>query len=305
VVACAGEPCASPAEADTEVAVADDLVLVLRGPALPAGSRRVLEAFAAQTVLALRQQRLTEAAEATEPLLRADQVRRALLSAVSHDLRTPLASARAAVQSLRNDTIGWQPEERRELLATATESLDRLDDLVANLLDMSRLQSDALGLAPVPLAVEDVVPHALDELGPASAGVRISVPPDLPEVLADPGLLERILVNLVANALRFNPPGHPVLVSASALGDTVEIRVVDSGPGIPAADRERVFQAFQRLGDHDNHNGVGLGLAVARGLAEAMGGSLTPEDTPGGGLTMVLAMPCAPMPAPPVLVVEA
>jgi two-component system sensor histidine kinase KdpD len=294
VVACAGEECPTPAQADTEVAVADDLVLVLRGPALPAGSRRVLEAFGAQTVLALRQQRLTEAAEATEPLLRADQVRRALLSAVSHDLRTPLASARAAVQSLRDDSIVWQPEERGELLATATESLDRLDGLVANLLDMSRLQSDALGLVPVPLAVEDVVPHALDELGPASAGVRICVPPDLPEILADPGLLERILVNLVANAMRFNPPGRPVLISASSLGDTVEIRVVDYGPGIPAADRERVFQAFQRLGDHDNHNGVGLGLAVARGLAEAMGGSVTPDDTPGGGLTMVLAMPCLP-----------
>jgi two-component system sensor histidine kinase KdpD len=301
VVAGAGGPPptrATRADADAEVALADDLVLVLRGPALPAGSRRVLEAFGAQTVLALRQQRLTEAAEATEPLLRADQVRRALLSAVSHDLRTPLASARAAVQSLRNDTIAWAPEERGELLATAHESLERLDGLVANLLDMSRLQADALGLAPVPLAVEDVVPHALDELGPASADVRISVPSDLPEILADPGLLERVLVNLVANALRFNPPGRPVLVSASSLGDTVEIRVVDHGPGIPAADRERVFQAFQRLGDHDNHNGVGLGLAVARGLAEAMGGGVVPEDTPGGGLTMVLAMPCAPVVAP-------
>jgi two-component system sensor histidine kinase KdpD len=286
VVASAGGSSSTPAGADAEVALADDLVLVLRGPALPAGSRRVLEAFGAQTVLALRQQRLTEAAQATEPLLRADQVRRALLSAVSHDLRTPLASARAAVQSLRNDTIVWAPEERGELLATAHESLERLDDLVANLLDMSRLQADALGLAPVPLAVEDVVPHALDELGPASADVRISVPPDLPEILADPGLLERVLVNLVANAVRFNPPGRPVLVSASSLGDTVEIRVVDHGPGIPAADRERVFQ--------DNHNGVGLGLAVARGLAEAMGGGVVPEDTPGGGLTMVLAMPCAP-----------
>jgi two-component system sensor histidine kinase KdpD len=300
-VARAGEECMTPTHADTEVGVADDLVLVLRGPALPAGSRRVLEAFGAQTVLALRQQRLTEAAEAAEPLLRADQVRRALLSAVSHDLRTPLASARAAVQSLGDDTIVWQPDERGELLATATESLDRLDGLVANLLDMSRLQADALGLAPVPLAVEDVVPHALDELGPAAVDVRISVPADLSEILADPGLLERVLVNLVANAVRFNPPGRPVLVSASSLGDVVEIRVVDHGPGIPAADRERVFQAFQRLGDHDNHTGVGLGLAVARGLAEAMGGTVTPEDTPGGGLTMVLAMPCAPVVAPPVL----
>jgi len=307
VAASVGEACRGPAEVDAEVTVSDDLLLVLHGPTLPAGGRRVLEAFAAQAALALRQQRMTEAAEATEPLLRADQVRRALLSAVSHDLRTPLASARAAVQSLRNDSIRWQPEERAELLATATESLDRLDGLVANLLDMSRLQADALGLAPVPLAVEDVVPHALDELGPASAAVRISVPPNLPEILADPGLLERILVNLVANALRFNPLGRPVLVSASALGEVVEIRVVDYGPGIPPADRERVFQAFQRLGDHDNHTGVGLGLAVARGLAESMGGSVTPEDTPGGGLTMVLAMPCAPGVPAPVLdrVVEA
>jgi two-component system sensor histidine kinase KdpD len=251
----------------------------------------VLEAFGAQAALALRQQRLTEAAEATEPLVRTDRMRRALLSAVSHDLRTPLAAAKAAVDSLNSAEVAWTPAQRGVLLATAAESLARLDALVVNLLDMSRLQAGALALAPVPLAVEDVVPRALDELGPAGRAVEIHVPTDLPEVLADPGLLERIVVNLVANALRHNPPGQRVMVTASALLPNVEIHVVDRGQGIPVADRERVFLPFQRLGDRDNGTGVGLGLALARGLAEAMGGQLVPEDTPGGGLTMILTLP--------------
>jgi two-component system, OmpR family, sensor histidine kinase KdpD len=288
-----GEPCLTPHDGDAEVPVAEDLLLVLRGPDLPATSRRVLGAFAAQAALALRQQRLTEAAEATEPLLQGDRMRRALLSAVSHDLRTPLASAKAAVESLHSSDIAWSADERAQLLSTAKESLDRLDALVVNLLHMSRLQAGALGIAPLPLAIEDVVPRALDELGPAGLAVKINVPPDLPEVLADPGLLERVLVNLIANALRHNPTGQNVLVNASSLGDLVEIRIVDRGPGIPPDDRERVFLPFQRLGDRDNTTGVGLGLALARGLTEAMGGALVPDDTPGGGLTMIVTLPAA------------
>jgi two-component system sensor histidine kinase KdpD len=220
-------------------------------------------------------------------------MRTALLAAVSHDLRTPLASAKAAVTSLRSPDIEFDEADREELLATADESLDRLARLVANLLDMSRLQAGALGAHQVALGLEDTVPRALDELGAPAADVVTDIPAHLPAALADPGLLERVLVNLVANALRHSPSGQPPTITASAHAGQVELRVIDTGPGIPQDQWEHVFLPFQRLGDRDNQTGVGLGLALSRGLAEAMGGSITPETTPGGGLTMVLRLPAA------------
>ncbi|MDL4817568.1 DUF4118 domain-containing protein [Actinomadura opuntiae] len=291
VTTAGGRPCTVPEEGDTEIPVGDDLALALRGRPLPAGDRRVLEAFAAQAAAALRRRRLEAEAERARPLEAVDRMRTALLSAVSHDLRTPLSSAKAAVESLRNTEIDWTAEERAELADTAGESLDRLDRLVANLLDMSRLQAGVLGMAARPLALDEVVPRALDEIGAAARHVGVAIPGDLPEIEADPALLERVLVNLISNALRYNPPGPPVLITAGALRDRVELRIADRGPGIPAADRDRVFQPFQRLDDRDNHTGVGLGLALARGLTEAMGGELIPEDTPGGGLTMIVVLP--------------
>jgi two-component system sensor histidine kinase KdpD len=220
-------------------------------------------------------------------------MRTALLAAVSHDLRTPLASAIAAVSSLRSHDVEFDENDRQELLATAEESLDRLGRLVTNLLDMSRLQAGALGITPTAIGLEDAVPRALDELGPPAATVTTDIPADLPAATADPGLLERVLVNLIANALRFSPPGQPPTITASAHAGQVELRVIDQGPGIPEDQWEHVFLPFQRLGDRDNHTGVGLGLALSRGLAEAMGGSIIPETTPGGGLTMVLRLPAA------------
>jgi two-component system sensor histidine kinase KdpD len=166
-----------------------------------------------------------------------------------------------------------------------------LDRLVANLLDMSRLQAGALGVTRIDIGVEDIVPRALDDLGPDGRTVAVHIPDDIPLVRADPGLLERIIVNLVANALRYSPAGRAPVVTASALGATVEVRVIDHGPGIPEDRWDDVFLPFQRLGDRDNHTGVGLGLALSRGLTEAMGGTLTPEETPAGGLTMILALP--------------
>jgi two-component system sensor histidine kinase KdpD len=130
----------------------------------------------------------------------------------------------------------------------------------------------------------------LDDLGPAGRSVVVDVPDDLPEVQADPGLLERVLANLVANALRYSPGQTPPVVTGSSLGDRVELRVIDRGPGIPPAELDQVFAPFQRLGDTDNTTGVGLGLALSRGLTEAMGGTLTPEETPGGGITMVVSL---------------
>jgi two-component system, OmpR family, sensor histidine kinase KdpD len=292
VVASRGEPAVTrPDEADVEVPVADSLSLALRGRPLPAADRRVLGAFASYAAVALDQQRLAAEAQAAKPLAAADRMRTALLAAVSHDLRTPLASAKAAVTSLRSPDVNWAAEDHDELLATADESLDRLTHLVDNLLDMSRLQAGALSLFPRPADLEEIVSRALDNLDPAARGITVDIPESLPEINVDPAILERVIVNLTENALRYSPAGKPPLLTASALGDRVELRVVDRGPGIPEKDRDRMFVPFQRLGDTDNTTGVGLGLALSRGLTEAMGGTLTADDTPGGGLTMVVSVP--------------
>ncbi len=292
VVASRGEPAVTtPEEADVEVPVADTLSLALRGRPLPASDRRVLGAFASYAAVALDQQRLTAEAQAAKPIAAADRMRTALLAAVSHDLRTPLASAKAAVTSLRSRDVDWAAEDHDELLATADESLDRLTHLVDNLLDMSRLQAGALSLFPRRSGLDEIVSRALDNLDPAARGIAVDIPVSLPEINVDPAILERVIVNLTENALRYSPAGKPPRLTASALGDWVELRVVDRGPGIPEADKDKMFVPFQRLGDTDNTTGVGLGLALSRGLTEAMGGTLTAEDTPGGGLTMTVSVP--------------
>ena len=291
VVAHVGEPCTVARDAEVEVKVNDTMTMLLCGHPLAASDRRIVEAFAAQATIALRQERLTAEAAAAKPLAEADKMRTALLAAVSHDLRTPLASAKAAVASLRSEDVHFGEEDRRELLATADESLDRLVRLVTNLLDMSRLQAGALGVNAIDIGAEDVVPRALDDLGPDGRKVTVHIPDDLPPVRADPGLLQQILVNLIANALRYSPANQPPVVTASTLSDTIELRVIDHGAGIPEGRWDDVFLPFQRLGDRDNHTGVGLGLALSRGLTEAMGGTLVPEHTPGGGLTMILTLP--------------
>ncbi|MEV7014027.1 sensor histidine kinase KdpD [Streptosporangium sp. NPDC051022] len=293
VATAGGPPCTTPGAADTDVVIDRDLVLAARGRLLDAADRRVVEAFAAEAAVALRQERLRHEADLAGPLAEADKMRTALLAAVSHDLRTPLASARIAVDSLLSTEIEWCEEDRRELLATADESLVKLDRLVANLLDMSRLQAGVLGLALQPIAVGEILPRSVADLGPLRDRVEGDIPADLPEVLADPALVERILVNVMSNAVRYSPSGEKVLVTASSYGGDVEVRVIDRGPGIPRDAHDRVFMPFQRLGDRDNHTGVGLGLALSRGLAEAMGGKLAPEETPGGGLTMILTLPVA------------
>jgi two-component system sensor histidine kinase KdpD len=283
------------------VGVGAGQTLVLRGRDLAASERRVLVAFAGHVAAALERARLAEAAAEVEPVRAADRLRTALLAAVSHDLRTPLAAGWAAVSSLRSRDVDFTAGERDELLATAEQSLTRLARLVDNLLDMSRLQAGALTLDLRPTALAEIAPAALDGLAgpansvnPAAPGVVVRGLDAAPEVLADPALLERVLANLAANAVRHSPAGAPVLVSASTLGDRVELRIADHGPGLAPEDRDRVFEPFQRLGDTDNTTGLGLGLALSRGLTEAMHGTLTPEDTPGGGLTMVVSLPAAP-----------
>jgi two-component system sensor histidine kinase KdpD len=294
------DPPSRPGEADLQVPVSDTVTLAATGPDPRPEDLRVLSAFAAQAATALERQRLTQQAEQAQDAVEADRMRTALLAAVSHDLRSPLASAKAAVGSLRSHDVTWTPQDRDELLATADESLDRLIRLVENLLDLSRLQAGALSVFIRPAALDELIPLALDDLGPGGHDVIVRLPEDLPDCLADAALLERVVANLIANALRHSPPGSPPLLSASTLGDRIELHVVDHGPGIAPEHRDQMFAPFQRLGDTDNTTGVGLGLALSRGLTEAMGGSLTPQETPGGGLTMVVSLPSAgePPPAP-------
>ena len=282
-------PPATPDEADVVVPADERLTLLLAGSLLDADDQRVLRTVAIQAAAALRTERLAAEAEQTRPLREVDKTRTALLAAVSHDLRTPLAGAKAAVSSLRDASVSFTAEDQAELLATADESLDRLARLVANLLDMSRLQAGAMAVHRQVVAVEDV----LDSIGPHGDRVAVTVPPELPPVSADPGLLERVIGNVLENALRVSPAGRPPSVTARAWHSRVELRITDAGPGLADEAKQRVFLPFQRLGDTSNTTGVGLGLALARGLTEAMGGTLMPEDAPGGGLTMVLTLAAA------------
>lgn len=237
-----------------------------------------------------RSLRHAEEAAAAVPIAAADKLRTALLRAVSHDLRAPLASAKTAVQGLRTGDVIFDEQDRQELLATADESLDLLIQLVENLLDMSRLQAGALGVHLEPTSVAEVLPLAVDELGSAADRVRIQLDDDLPDVAADPALLQRVLANLLSNALKHSPQEAPPTVTAAADGDQVHVRVIDRGPGLSPAERDRAFLPFQRSGDAHAGAGIGLGLALSRGLAEAMGGSLDAAETPGGGLTMEIRL---------------
>lgn len=282
--------CGDPSSVAESVAVTERLELRWCGRGLAAGERRVLVAVAEQAAVAVERGRLAAQAAEAERLAAGNSMRTALLAAVSHDLRTPLAGIKAASSALRTGGLALSASDRDELVATVDESADRLAALVDDLLDMSRLQAGVVSPALGPTDLPAVVQRALDEVDPPGRQrITCDWPDDLPGALADPGLLARVVANLVANAVRHAPTG-PVSVLAGGAGDRVELRVADRGPGVPEADRERVFAPFQRLGDAPAGHGVGLGLAVARGLTEAMGGTLTAEDTPGGGLTMVLSL---------------
>jgi two-component system sensor histidine kinase KdpD len=277
-----------PEDADVDMPVGDHMALALSGRVLPASDRRVLAAFAAQAAVVLDRQRLQHEADQAKELAEGNRIRTALLAAVSHDLRTPLAAIKAAVSSLRSDDVAWSEEDQAELLEAIEEGADRLDHLVGNLLDMSRLQTGTVTPLIREIDLDEVVPMALGGVPEGSA--ELDIPETLPMVAVDPGLLERAVANLVENAVKYSPTDEPVLVSASAMANRVEVRVVDRGPGVPDEAKDRIFAPFQRYGDAPRGAGVGLGLAVARGFAEAMGGTLNAEDTPGGGLTMVLTV---------------
>lgn len=290
---CGADAPTRPDEADVQVPAGEDLVIAMAGRSLGASDRVILSAFAAQAQGLLERDRLARSAAVAARLEATERLRDALLAAVGHDLRTPLASARAAVSSLHSRDVSWSDQERDELLATAEESLERLGALVSDLLDLSRLKGGVLSVARQAVWLDELVPPALAELGPAAHAVSLRLPDDLPPAVGDAALITRVLVNIIDNALKHAPAAQAPLVSGSASPAGVELRVVDHGPGIPEPDRAHVFQPFQRLGDTDNRAGLGLGLALSRGFVEAMHGSLEPEPTPGGGLTMVLTLPMA------------
>ena len=299
VSASVGEPVVTrpaDADADVEVEVDTDVHLVAAGRTLSVDERRLFSSVCGQALLALRNRRM--AVEAVESARRADAagLRTALLSAVGHDLRTPLTAIKAAAGTLRDPTLRVSTADREELLAVVEDSADRLSGLVDNLLDSSRLATGAVTPLLGPVGFAEIVSLALGGLdGPVARTLTVDVPETLPDVLADAGLAERVVANLLDNAVR-HAGAAGVAVRASAYAERVELRVVDDGPGVPPRARDKLFTPFQRLGDRDTSTGVGLGLHVARGFTEAMGGTLTPEDTPGGGLTMVLSLPTAVVP---------
>ncbi|WP_421733879.1 ATP-binding protein [Cellulomonas sp.] len=284
------EPALDPETATAVLVVDENRVLTLTGRVLPASDRRVLEAFASQVGIVLEQERLRAQAEQARILGEADATRTALLAAVSHDLRTPLATIRASVDGLTSTDLHLDEADRAALVGTLEESTARLERLIDNLLDLSRLQTGSVRPVLRATSLDEIVPFAVEGYSPGT--VVLDVPDDLPLVHTDAGLLERVVANLVSNAVRHAPADSPVVVSASTVGRGIVVRVVDKGPGIPDELKDHMFDAFQRLGDTTG-TGLGLGLAVADGLATAVGSELSVEDTPGGGLTMLVTVPLA------------
>lgn len=292
------DPCESPESADADLPVTADVHLALRGRILPVAERIILESAAKQALLALRHQRMAAQAAESQRQAEANELRTALLSAVGHDLRTPLTSIKAALGSLRAPDIALSTDDTEELLGMVEDATDRLTALVVNLLDSSRLATGTVRPDIHPVSYDEVVARALWGLE-GQDDVGVDVDDRLPQVLADAGLLERVVANVIDNALRHGRPTNRdstggelgVVVHASAYAGEVELRVVDHGPGLPKGTVEQAFAPFQRLGDREAASGIGLGLSVAKGFLEAMGGRIHAEDTPGGGLTVVISLP--------------
>ena len=288
VIAQSGEPVG--ATRPTSIRISDNVTLELHGPDLAAAEQRLLAVVTAQLTAALEHQHLAQTAKQIEPIAASDRIRGALLSALSHDLRRPLAAAAAAVGGLKTAGASLPTEDKRELLETADESLAALAALLTDLLDVSRLQAGVLTIADIPTDPAETIASALDELHLGPTDVTLNLAHGDALAHADPVLLQRVLVNLLTNAQRYTPASTPIHVSTSTFGDRLEIRIIDHGPGVPPEKKDDIFLPFQRVGDTDNTIGLGLGLALSRGFIEAMHGILSPEDTPGGGLTMVIAL---------------
>ena len=294
VIASAGTPAptspTSGVATDTFVVDANTM-LVLAGGTRSPDAHQLIGAFAHQAAAVLEARRLRREAADFDVMAQGDALRTGLLRSVSHDLRTPLAGIKASVTSLMETDVEWQPEQEREFLTNIDHDCDRLTRLVTNLLDASRLQSGAISPRRVPTSIDDVLAAALASLPSSGFPLDVDLPIDLPDVDTDPVLLERVLANLVSNAIRYSPSGQPVRIATGVVGTRVEILVIDRGPGIPPEHRSAALRPFQRLGDEGTELGVGLGLAVAHGFTEQLGGELRLETTPGGGLTVAVNLP--------------
>jgi two-component system sensor histidine kinase KdpD len=273
-----------------DISAAGDLRLVVSNNALRPEQLEVLRAFGDQLAMAVEARRLRTEAANTDLLAEANALRAALLQAVSHDFRTPLATIKASSSGLLQTDIEFSDDDRRQLLNDIDGAADRLDRMVRDLLDMSRLQAGAVELSLRAVALEEIVAAALAGIPHANRRVEVDVSESLPTVSADAALLERAVANMVSNALAWSPVDAPVRVEAGLVGASIDLRIIDRGPGVAPADRERIFLPFQRLGDRSTDAGAGLGLAIAKGFIEAMGAQLVLDDTPGGGLTLTIRL---------------
>ena len=274
--------------------VDEDTALVLLGPHVPPAARRLLAAFAVHVKAQLERRQLAAARHEMLRLAEGNTMRTAILRAVSHDLRTPLAGIKLAAGGLLQNAVSYTPAEQRDLLETIDACSDRLDLLVGNLLDMSRITARSVEPLLGPVRWAEVVEAALRGL-PAGA-VSVELPANLPPVDADPGLLERVVANVLENAVKYGAGTRVVVTAGQDVGVLAghpcgELHIIDHGPGIPARKVVEMFRPFQRLDDVSRSSGVGLGLSVARGFMESMRGTLTARETPGGGLTMVVRLP--------------
>jgi two-component system sensor histidine kinase KdpD len=256
--------------------------------------RRVLPALASLLGVAVDRERLEREAVEAEALRRTDALKTALLRSVSHDLRTPLMAISTSAGALARPDLAIDEADRAELLATILDASDRLDHLVGNLLDLSRLQAGGAEPRRELIELDDVVVAALDELGPVASRVETVLLDDSPTVEGDLGQLQRALVNLVENALKYSPPEEPVRVQVGSNGTEATIRVIDHGPGVALSERDLIFEPFQRGRRRGDAPGAGLGLAIARGFVEANGGRVTVESRAGQGATFVLTLAAAP-----------
>jgi two-component system sensor histidine kinase KdpD len=277
------------------------LVVVAGGPGSPSfgeAERRLLATFANQAALAVEQARQENQRARTRTLEELDRLRTALLNSVSHDLRTPLASIKASASSLLDHEVHWSDQQRDEFLVTIDQEADRLTRLVHNLLDMSRIEANALDPRMEETSLAEIAGSVVHRIRQrASQRIDVRVPETVPPVLADPVLLEQVLSNLLDNAIRY-AEGSRIALVARELEQSVELRIIDHGPGIPEPERERVFDQFYRLkGGGKRPEGTGMGLSICRGIVAALQGRLRVETTPGGGATFILTLPVASGPA--------
>jgi two-component system sensor histidine kinase KdpD len=279
------------ASASIELQIDANHALRVSGNTLDAHDRSMLTAFLGRLSVGLQSQQMQREASSLHALAEADALRTSLLRAVSHDLRTPLATIEANVSTLLTHDVTWSPDEQRSFLSVVEAEVHRLTRLVANLLDAGRLEAGVVRSRLVYVEIDDLVASALETIDTLGRQLTLEIPDDLPSAFTDPDLYERVLANIISNACRFSPPESPVTIRAGADARYLDLLVIDRGPGVDLSMVDTMVAPFQRLGDEGS--GAGLGLTVAAGFINVLGGSLRMENTPGGGLTVVVAIPMA------------